>query len=207
MKLTIIAALLVGLTTFVQAQQSYELTIDGQTLEVEAEKTYTVNLKSGEAIQVSVKPKPINVYKDEFLSFNYSPDNKPSKTNIHDQLDHVQLVTQLGTYYLIQEHSAYDQLDVERLLQVVLKKINAKELARSYTMNQIPFSYTLEDSVVLEGVRADVSSLNDSGFECVVVTYGSGSKGVVVVTRIQAAFKESEQGILDMLWDSLKIKK
>lgn len=206
MKLITIVGLMICLSAAIQAQNAYELTIDGQTLEVEAEKTYTVQLNSGETVQVSVKPKPVNVYKDEFLSFKYSPDNTPSKTNIHDQLDHVQLVTQLGTYYLIQEHSAFDELDVDRLLQVVLKKINAKEIARGYSINQIPFSYTLEDSVVLNGVRADVSSVNDSGFECVVVAYGAGNKGVVLVTRIQSAFKESEQGILDMLWDTLKIK-
>ncbi|MEL6821835.1 MAG: hypothetical protein AAFP70_08755 [Calditrichota bacterium] len=195
------------LSIVAHAQRGYQITIDGQTLEVEAEKTYTVQLKSGESVQVSVRPKPVNVYKDEFLSFSYSPEHTPSKTNIHDKLDHVQLVTQLGTYYLIQEHSAYDQLDVSRLLQVVLKKINAKEISRGYSVDQNPFSVTTQDSVVLNGIKADVSSVNDSGFECIVVAYGVGSKGVVVVTRIQSAFKESEQGILDILWETLKINK
>jgi len=198
--------ILLCLSICAQAQRGYELTIDGQILEVEAEKTYTVQLSSGETVEVSVRPKPVNIYDDEFLTFSYSPEHTPSKTEIHDKLDHVQLVTQLGTYYLIQQHSAYDEMDVNRLVQVVLKKINAKETARGYTVNQMPFSIAIEDSVVLQGVKADVSSVNDSGFECVVVTHGEGSKGVVVVTRIQKAFQSSEQGILDMLWETLKIK-
>ncbi|MGH1363932.1 MAG: hypothetical protein ACRBF0_10275 [Calditrichia bacterium] len=200
---------LLGLFSMVNAQENemYELTIGGNKFDVELGKSYTFNLPSGESIQVSVQQKAVTAYSDDFLSFQHPPESIPSHSNVHNDLAHVQLVTQLGTYYLIQEHSAFNELDTERLIQIILKKINAKEIGKGYTIQQIPFTRAISDSVTFEGVFATVSTPNDPGYECVVATYGSGTEGIVVVTRIQKAFSKTDQPILDMLWNTLRVKK
>jgi hypothetical protein len=209
--LALVAALALGsLTSRAQqaagpANANYQLVVNGQTMDVEAGKEFTVTTPKGETVRLEVREKAIRTFQDSWVTFQLPVKLTVAETE-QEGVRQLVMMNATGAGLIIQEYKGIDPADVIDFMITQLVKDEAKA---GYKMAEKPYSLKLADGKQLRGKTKTVTQKNKQ----MVYDLGawSGENEGLLIVSFQSLDSSPDdkvnQQLIDDVLKTLKIRR
>ena len=187
---------------FGQNVPNYEISINGETYDISLGRDYQIKSNSGEILHFRVNKKAVMTYKNGYISFQHKSDLAISSTDLGNGIRQTITNTAVGTLVLIQEYST---MNPASLVNLMLQELTKEQINYGYKMQKETFSKALKDGTKLTGKRA-ILKYNDEEEYWTVLAYGKKDRGFMVITKIDKENFDTENNIIDLMWETLQIE-
>ena len=198
-KFKLILFTIICFNAFCQDQGNYQLIINGKTETIDVDQKIIYKTPNGENIEIELKQKPILSYSDNFVSFEYPKEYKPTKTDLGSGIEQIAIFSSLGTGVMIQEYST---MNPETMNELMLTEITKERIEYGYKMKRKDFTHKTKSGQEITGIKATLKYQDDIQ-EYIIASFGQKDKGVLVMTMINDEFRKQEKIILETFYDSL----
>jgi|GEM_PF-3998477 len=208
--ITLVAGLGLG-SSAARAQQApgnnanYQLVVNGQPMEVEAGKEFTVTTPKGETVRLEVREKTVRTFQDSWVTFQLPAKISVAETD-QEGIRQLVLMNATGAGMIIQEYTGVDPADV---IDFMIAQLIKDESKAGYKMSEKPYSLKLTDGKQLRGKTKTLSQKNKQ----MVYNLGAWSgenEGVLVVafqTMDSSPDDKTNQQLIDDVLKTLKIRR
>lgn len=185
-----------------QAQEDYVVRINDTLLNVELGKKYNTTV-NGKKVSFSVKLKDTLTYADNLYSFLYLSHNKISKTKLDTSISQISILTAEGSGLLIQE---YESINPTSLNEMMLSEITKESINYGFEMKRSTYKKRLKSGQEIVVTRAVLRYKEEVNiYE--VASAGTKDAGLVIVTMRMSEIDDTPgQNIINLMWDSLRLK-
>lgn len=193
-------AVLCGFSSY--AQENYVVHLNGVDHPVSLDSVYHFRIH-GRDITLGVSLKDTLTYKDSVITFSYAKGFAVSRIKTVDGVEQVSIVNSEGSGFLIQEYST---IDPSTLNEAMLQQAIKEDISYGYQAKRSDYSRELADGHRINVVKDTLTYKGDTSvFE--VGSIGKKDGGVLIIT-MQDNINDfpQEKQMIDLLWDSLKIK-
>lgn len=182
------------------AGEDYTLEIDGVEQAIGLDAPKEIVLPDGTRVNVVLSQNEFSEFVAKAFSFSHRSDYKPSRNELNAGIVQTAILTPVGTGVLVQE---YDGLDPTPLIDIMLKELTKEEVDYGYDYREREVSQTVGDKT-LKGRQA-VTSYKDETWTRSVYAYGGRDSGLLIVTFLEDEYRETEEELLEVFWQTLKI--
>jgi len=187
---------------FGQDVPNYEISINGQTYDISLGRDYQIKSDSGEKLHFKVNKKAVMTYKNGYISFQHKSDLAISSTDLGNGIRQIMTNTAVGTLVLIQEYST---MNPTAMVNLMLQELTKEQINYGYKMQKETHSKALMDGTKLRGLRATLK-YNEEEEYWTVSAYGKKDRGLLVITKIDKEYLNTEKNIIDLMWETLQIE-
>ncbi len=186
------------------AQEDYTIQLNDTTFDIALEQLYQLTV-NGQSLRVMLRSKDTLQYDDDFYTFKHSKDYKVSQMHIDEGIDQIMLMTAEGSGILIQKYSTINPTFLNELM---LNEVTKESLNYGYEMQRQDYKRTLTSGEELNVLKA-VLNYQDEVNTFEIASVGGKDEGIIVMTMMMMDASLSAQGqkIINMMWDTLEIKK
>jgi hypothetical protein len=185
------------------AADEFDLTVDGETLNIIAGEDKVVTLKDGRAITLRVARKQNLTYEQPLFSFQHPGQLSVTSKEISSGIMQHLLVTATGTMILLQ---VYDDIEPNFMIKLITREMTEDDVATGATIETQPHAVKLVNGVELVGERSLLKGIDDD-LTVDVVGFGIKRGGVLVVTRYDSATSPEDKPLLEQFWSTLAVSK
>ncbi|GAA3939937.1 hypothetical protein [Hymenobacter algoricola] len=132
------------------ASANFQLIVNGQPMDVEAGKEFTLTTPKGETVRLEVREKTIRTFQDSWVTFQYPAKLSVAETQ-QDGMRQLVMMNATGGGLLIQEYTGIDPAGIVDFMSAQLVKDDAKA---GYKQSEKPYSLTLADNKQLQGKQS-----------------------------------------------------
>jgi len=186
----------------VLADGDYLLKLGDKTVEVALGEKQTVTLTNGQKLEITLTKKDVLTFQADAFSFKHKSVYTPAKTDLGNDVRQTMMTTALGTGLLVQD---YGNVDPTTLIDLMASELTKEEIRAGYKKEEKAVEKKLADGTVLRG-KLITTTYKDDQWSRMVVAQGGDERGVMVVTFIEKS-NESEQPMIDLFWESFRLKK
>jgi hypothetical protein len=184
------------------AADEFDLTIDGQKLDITAGEEQSITLKDGRVITLRLDRKQVITFEQPTFSFRHPGAYAVTSKEIEPGIVQSLLVTATGTMVLVQ---TYDDIDPSNLVKLMTREITDEDVAAGAQIETKPHNVKLENGAELQGERSQLKANRDD-VTVDVVARPVKKGGVLVVTRHDTYTSPEDKALLDQFWSSLAVK-
>ena len=182
-----------------QDQKSFRLDIGSTSVELDPGETVEVTLPDGSKAKVKLTRNAFTTYSTDVFSFVHPSDVSVTKSDLGDGVVQHLMASAIGTVAIVQQ---YDKVSPALLTEFMLGELTREAIAAGAKVEKSPHSR--EAGKKLEGLKATEKGSADT-VDYEVLAYGSGTKGVLIVTSIDEENKDADGPMLAKFWQTLKI--
>lgn len=201
------SVLLAGLTALgllsgradAQDQKSFKLEIGSTSVELDPGETVEVTLPDGSKTKVKLTRNAFTSYATDAFSFVHPSEVSVTKSDLGDGVIQHLMASAIGTIAIVQQ---YDKVNPALLTEFMLGELTREAVAAGAKVDKTP--YSREAGKRLEGLKATEKGSADT-VEYEVLAYGTGTRGVLIVTSIDEDNREADGPMLEKFWQTLKI--
>ena len=184
------------------AEGDYVLKLGDKSIDVSLGEKQTVTLTNGQQVTVLLTKKDVLTFQNDSFSFRHKSTFSPSKSDLGNDVRQTMMTTALGTGIIVQD---YGSLDPSSMIDLMVNELTKEEIRAGYKKEEKAVEKKLPDGTVLKG-KTVVTTYKDDQWTRSVLASGSGEKGILVVTFIEKS-NLTEQPMIDLFWESLRMKK
>jgi hypothetical protein len=182
-----------------QEQKSFRLDIGAASVELDPGETVEVTLPDGSKANVKLTRNAFTTYEAGAFSFVHPSDVSVTKSDLGDGVIQHLMASAIGTIAIVQQ---YDKVNPALLTEFMLGELTREAIAAGAKVEKAPHSR--DAGKKLEGLKATESGSADR-VEYEVLAYGSGTRGVLIVTSIDEENREADGQMLEKFWETLRI--
>ena len=195
------ALLLSGSILLAQESGNYILIINGDSIPLDLDKEYIRNPDSKKKRMTLKLVQPsILTYSDEMVSFHYDRGLSVSDTKLDLGIEQCMVMKSTGSGFLVQK---YKSINPSALAGFMMDEITKESVGYGYEKVEEPYEKTLASGHTIKGIRAVLTYQGEKEVYT-VATYGSGNRGVVMVTMLLYNDFEDKR-MIDRMVNSLRI--
>lgn len=191
-------SLLSGLAS-AQDQKSFKLDIGSTSVELDPGETLEITLPDGSKTTVRLTRNAFSTYATDVFSFVHPSDVSVTKSDLGDGVIQHLMASAIGTIAIVQQ---YDKVNPALLTEFMLGELTREAVAAGAKVDKTPHSR--EAGKRLEGLKATERGSADT-VEYEVLAYGTGTRGVLIVTSIDEENRQADEPMLEKFWQTLKI--
>jgi hypothetical protein len=184
------------------AADEFDLTIDGETITLEAGQEKTATLKDGRSTTLKLERKKTQTFEHPAFSFQHPGQFTVASKEIERGITQHIIVSATGTMVLVQ---VYDSIDPSMLVALMTKEVTDEDVAGGAVKDTQPHRVTLNNAVELAGERSILKAASDE-IIVDVLARAVGRGGVLVVTRHDIYTSPEDKPMLDQFWSTLAVK-
>jgi len=196
------ALVAVGLLSSVagaQEHKSFKLDIGSTSVELDPGETVEVTLPDGSKTKVTLTRNAFTTYSTDAFSFVHPSDVSVTKSDLGDGVVQHLMASAIGTIAIVQQ---YEKVNPMLLTEFMLGELTREAIAAGAKVEKAPHSR--EAGKRLDGLKATEKGAADT-VDYEVLAYGSGTKGVLIVTSIDEENKQADGPMLEQFWRTLTI--
>lgn len=190
--------------TVLMAQYNYELTINGEKIDINLDEARQYKTKKGETLSISLREKDVLTYKDEMITFSYYKGLSVSRTPLDEGIEQLAVMNASGSGFLIQK---YTSMNPSGMVDLMMNELIKESINYGYQKTEEPFSHKLKSEQTISGKKVKLTYKDESEYYT-VASFGEKDEGILVVMMItNDDFADQDQKMTKLLLESLALMK
>ncbi len=203
MKYKFLFVTLLATFTYVNAQKDYIITLDGKEYEIALDENRDIKV-NGKSVKLELKKKDTLVLSEDYFEIKYTKEHKYSKVNIDEGIRQIMLMTAGGSGVIVQR---YDTFNPTMLQEMMVTEVTKESVSYGYTLKREDYDKTLISGETVKILKCVLEYKGETEvYE--VVAHGKKDEGILIMTMdMNLGVDDGGKDMIQLMWDSLKIKK
>lgn len=185
------------------AQENYQVQIGQQSIPVELDKTYTIEL-DGKSYNLKFVENEKFTYQAEDISFKHPKGYNPNKVQLEAGIEQIVLMTAEGAGFIIQK---YESIDPSMMKELMLNEVTKESKNYGFSESREDYTRTLKDGTKINIIRSVLNYKNEINiYE--IASISKRDEGFLLMTmQMDDNPNSAGKKLIKTIWDSIQFYK